>query len=169
MLGKMYEREACSAARALEVAGERWSLLILRNAAFARMTRFSQFQESLGIAPNILAARLEGFVNEGLMTVESGPSGSPEYRLTEKGMDFKPVLVALTDWGDRWSSPEGPPIVYGHPGCEGKVSAVLRCERCSREPAASEVVANRTAAMEPALKRRRGGGKTGRRGVRARR
>ena len=69
MLGNTYDREICSAARALEIAGERWSLLILRNAAFAGMTRFSEFEKGLRIAPNILAARLERFVEEGLMTV----------------------------------------------------------------------------------------------------
>src|SRR5205085_8974915 len=99
MLGRTYEKEVCSAARALEVAGERWSLLILRNAAFAGMTRFNEFQESLGIAPNILSARLEHFVAEGLMTV----SHDSEYRLTEKGIAFKPAIVALTEWGDRYA------------------------------------------------------------------
>ena len=69
MLGRLYESEICSAARALEVVGERWSLLILRNAAFAGQTRFSEFERRLGIAPNILASRLEGFVAAGLMEV----------------------------------------------------------------------------------------------------
>ena len=78
MLGKTYDREVCSAARALEVAGERWSLLILRNAAFAGVTRFTDFQKRLGIAPNVLTARLEHFVEQGLMTVAPSPSGHGE-------------------------------------------------------------------------------------------
>ena len=61
MLGRTYDREVCSAARALEIAGERWSLLILRNAMFAGMTRFTEFEKSLGIAPNVLASRLKHF------------------------------------------------------------------------------------------------------------
>ena len=105
MLGRTYDREVCSAARALEIAGERWSLLILRNAAFAGMTRFTDFQKSLDMAPNVLAARLEHFVETGLMTMSPGSEGYPTYHLTKKGLDFKPVIVALTEWGDRWAAP----------------------------------------------------------------
>src|SRR6185436_10595948 len=102
MLGRDYDREVCSAARALEIAGERWSLLILRNAAFAGMTRFTDFQASLGLAPNVLTARLAYFVEAGLMTTSPGANGHAESHLTEKGLDFKPVIIALTEWGDRW-------------------------------------------------------------------
>src|SRR5208337_1368073 len=102
MLGRTYEKEACSAARALEIAGERWSLLILRNALFAGMTRFTDFQESLKLAPNILSKRLDSFVKEGLMTPSKGESEHLECRLTPKGLDFKPIIIALTYWGDKW-------------------------------------------------------------------
>src|SRR6266545_8304980 len=102
MLGRTYDRENCSAARALEIAGERWSLLIIRNAMFGEMTRFTQFQRALGIAPNILASRLEWFVEAGLM--QSLPHGGAhethEYVLTTKGLDLQPVIIALTAWGD---------------------------------------------------------------------
>ena len=94
MLGRTYDKEVCSAARALEIVGERWSLLILRNAAFAGMTRFTDFQKSLDIAPNVLAARLERFVEEGLMTTTGGAEGFATYHLTKKGLDFKPVIIA---------------------------------------------------------------------------
>ena len=67
MLGRTYDREICSAARALEVVGERWSLLIIRNAMFAGSTRFTEFQRELGVAPNILISRLDRFVAAGLM------------------------------------------------------------------------------------------------------
>ncbi|MEW5849632.1 MAG: helix-turn-helix domain-containing protein [Myxococcota bacterium] len=153
MLGRTYDREVCSAARALEVAGERWSLLILRNAAFAGKTRFTEFQESLGIAPNILAARLEHFVAEGLMAVSTSPEGHPEYRLTEKGLDFKPVIVALTEWGDRWAAPDGPPIAYRHDGCGGTVHVQMRCS-CGQTPSGRQVTAQPTAAMARARQRR---------------
>jgi DNA-binding HxlR family transcriptional regulator len=156
MLGRTYDREVCSAARALEIAGERWSLLILRNAAFAGMTRFTQFQESLGIAPNILTARLKHFVEQGLMTAETGSTGYPEYRLTEKGRDFKPVIVALTEWGDRWSAPDGPPIVYEHDDCGGRVRSGLQCEACGEVPSAEDVIARKTEAMARGLARIRG-------------
>src|ERR1700736_1942906 len=104
MLGKTYDGQDCSAARALELVGERWSLLIIRDALFAGLTRFSEFERSLGIAPNVLAARLAWFVEAGLMTTEPASEDSElsEYRLTEKGTDLAPGGVALTVWGTRW-------------------------------------------------------------------
>ena len=132
VLGRLYESQNCSAARALELVGERWSLLILRNAAFAGQTRFSEFERRLGIAPNILASRLEGFVAAGLMEMRPNPGhrGQSEYLLTEKGRDFVPAIVALTEWGDRWAAPDGPPIIYGLGSCGGEVGVELRCRTC---------------------------------------
>lgn len=104
MLGRTYEGQTCAAAKALELVGERWSLLILRDAMFAGCTRFGQFQKRLSIAPNILTSRLEGFVETGLMKRRT-PKGAvepAEYILTRKGMELKPVLMALTHWGDKW-------------------------------------------------------------------
>lgn len=155
MLGRTYEREVCSAARALEIAGERWSLLILRNAAFAGMTRFTEFQNSLGIAPNVLAARLEHFIEAGLIATADGPGGHQTYHLTEMGLDFKPVIVALTEWGDRWAAPEGPPIVYEHEGCGGRVRHALVCERCGERPPPEDVTARKTAVMARLQEQRR--------------
>ena len=133
MLGRLYESEICSAARALELVGERWSLLILRNAAFAGQTRFSEFERSLGIAPNILASRLESFVAAELMEVRPNAEhkGQNEYVLTEKGRDFIPAIVALTSWGDRWAAPDGPPIIYEHETCGGEVQVQLHCSSCN--------------------------------------
>lgn len=107
MLGRLYENQNCSAARALELVGERWSLLILRDAMFADYTRFTQFEKGLGIATNILAKRLEDFVEAGLMERrQSGtPSDQAEYLLTQKGLELKPAIVALTEWGDKWVRP----------------------------------------------------------------
>jgi DNA-binding HxlR family transcriptional regulator len=155
MLGRTYDREVCSAARAVEIAGERWSLLILRNAAFAGMTRFTEFQNSLGIAPNVLAARLEHFVEVGLMSTSDGPGGHQTYHLTEMGLDFKPVIVALTAWGDRWAAPEGPPIVYEHEGCGGRVRHELVCDQCGERPPPEGVSARKTAVMARLQERRR--------------
>lgn len=159
MLGRSYDREVCSAARALETAGERWSLLILRNAAFAGMTRFHEFESSLGIAPNVLTARLERFVDDGLMTIERSEQGHSEYRLTDKGLDFKPVIVALSAWGDRWSAPDGPPIAFEHAGCSGEVRLELACRKCGKTPRPADVHARRTAAFETARQRRQGKGR----------
>jgi DNA-binding HxlR family transcriptional regulator len=143
MLGRLYESENCSAARALELVGERWSLLILRNAAFAGQTRFSEFERGLGIAPNILASRLESFVAAGLMEVRPNAEhrGQNEYVLTEKGRDIVPAIVALTSWGDRWSAPQGPPIVYEHEACGGAIELQLRCSLCNEVATPAAVTA----------------------------
>ncbi len=132
MLGRLYASQNCSAARALELVGERWSLLILRNAAFAGNTRFSEFERALGIAPNILTSRLERFVETGLMETRPNAEhrGQREYVLTEMGRDFVPALVALTSWGDRWAAPDGPPIIYEHEACGGEIEQQLVCTRC---------------------------------------
>ncbi len=155
MLGRTYDGEVCSAARALEIAGERWSLLILRNAAFAGMTRFTDFQNSLAIAPNVLAARLEHFVETGLMTTSVGSAGHQTYHLTKKGLDFKPVIIALTEWGDRWAAADGPPIVYEHDGCGGRVRHELYCKRCAEGPRPQDVIARKTAVMARLQQRRK--------------
>jgi DNA-binding HxlR family transcriptional regulator len=138
MLGRTYERENCSAARALDVVGERWSLLILRNAMFAGQTRFSEFQRSLGVAPNILANRLERFVETGLMQPRQH-NGDGQYVLTTKGLDLQPVIIALTAWGDRWSAPDGPPVMYQHEGCGGRVQMHPRCETCNAALAPTQI------------------------------
>jgi DNA-binding HxlR family transcriptional regulator len=132
MLGRTYENQICSAARALEVVGERWSLLIIRDALFAGITKFSEFQRSLGIAPNILANRLDGFVEAGLMEQRrySEQYGHHEYVLTGKGRDLLPVIIALSAWGDRWAAPDGPPIHYLHETCGERVDLQLHCDAC---------------------------------------
>ena len=156
MLGRTYDNQVCSAARALEIAGERWSLLILRNAAFAGMTRFTDFQKSLDIAPNVLAARLEHFVETGLMATAGGSDGHQTYHLTKKGLDFKPVIIALTEWGDRWAAPDGAPIVYEHEGCGGRVRHELYCRKCEESVRSQEVTARKTAVMGRLQERRAG-------------
>jgi DNA-binding HxlR family transcriptional regulator len=141
MLGKTYDTQVCSIARALEVVGERWSLLIIRDALFAGSTRYSDFQRSLGIATNVLKVRLDGFVEAGIMRRRQY-SEQPElfeYLLTEKGRDFAPALIALTQWGDRWAAPDGPPIHYTHTLCGSPVSQVTMCPTCGRVNAPAEV------------------------------
>src|SRR5512134_1873656 len=93
-------------------------------AAFRRMSRLHRSPAAS------LAARLDRFVEEGLMTAAPGPAGHAEYRLTEKDLDLKPVIIALTEWGDRWAAPDGPPIVYEHGRCGGHVRSRLECDRC---------------------------------------
>ena len=143
MLGKTYDRENCSAARALEVVGERWSLLIIRDALFRGETRFVEFQRSLGVAPNILASRLAWFVESGVMEMTTASEGSSrtEYRLTSMGRDLGPVVVALTAWGDRWSAPDGPPVSYRHRHCGGNVQQRMTCSLCGEVMKSAEIEA----------------------------
>lgn len=140
VLGKTYESQICSIARALEVVGERWSLLIVRDALFAGTTRYVEFQRRLQIATNILQSRLDGFVAAGIMQRRTTSAAGPEYVLTDKGRDLAPALIALTQWGDRWAAPDGPPIRYAHETCGGAVGVDITCAKCGT-PAADEVLA----------------------------
>src|SRR5260370_3934835 len=102
-----FEDQVCSVAQALAEIGERWTLLILREAFFGTQ-RFTDFQQRLGIARNILAARLDKLVTLGILTVQNAEGrGNPRlYRLTEKGRDAIPAFIALMQWGDRWIAGE---------------------------------------------------------------
>ncbi len=108
MQRKDFSVMTCPIARALDRVGEWWSILILRD-AFAGMTRFDEFQKSLGIAPNILTSRLNGLVESGMLERHQYNAHPPrsEYRLTPKGEDFRSVLVALFAWGNRHFMPDG--------------------------------------------------------------
>ena len=143
MLRNTYDDQVCSIARALEVVGERWSLLILRNALFAGSTKYGEFQRGLGIATNVLQDRLDGFVRTGLMERRrySEQPELHEYILTEKGRAFAPVLIALTEWGDRWAAPDGPPILYRHADCGSPVGVDLACGTCCRQVEAEAIQA----------------------------
>lgn len=137
MLGRYYPGQTCSAAGALELVGERWSLLILRDALFRGFTRFSDFERSLGIAPNILTKRLESFVADGLMVLRAGPGQPREYHLTEKGRGLKSVIIALNDWGDQWLRRGG--IDYVHRGCGGLIEQTIGCRSCAQDVPLDEV------------------------------
>ncbi len=143
MLGRDYDGQNCSIARTLEVVGERWTLLIMRE-AFLGTKRFDEFQRRLGIARNILQARLERLVEEDVLVRRPYQERPPryEYRLTAAGVDLLPVLVALLEWGDRHRAPAGPPVVPSHRGCGGRINAALVCDSCGAQvdPAAFEVL-----------------------------
>src|SRR3954468_6045047 len=141
MLGKTYDSQVCSIARSLELVGERWSLLILRNALFAGSTRYTEFQRSLGIATNILQARLDGLVAAGIMErrLTAQQPDLSEYVLTQKGRDFAPALIALTEWGDRWAAPDGPPILYRHANCGSPVSVHVECSTHGRVDSLADI------------------------------
>jgi DNA-binding HxlR family transcriptional regulator len=121
----------CSVARSLEVIGEWWTPLLLRD-LFMGVSRFDDFQERLGIARNVLTERLNRLVEAGV--VEKVPyQARPvrfDYRLTEKGADLWRVLTALREWGDRWESPNGPPLQLLHRRCGRVVRTELTCSEC---------------------------------------
>ncbi len=121
----------CSVAQCLEVVGEWWSLLIVRD-AFLGIRRFDDFQGRLGISRNILNDRLKKLVEHGVLVrvpYQDNPPRS-DYRLTEKGRDLWLVLTAMRQWGDRWAAPDGPPLTMRHTACGHTVDAVAACSHC---------------------------------------
>jgi DNA-binding HxlR family transcriptional regulator len=121
----------CSVAQCLEVVGEWWSMLIVRD-TFMGVTRFEDFQRRLGISRNILRARLNSLVEAGVLA-RVAYSEHPlryDYRLTQKGRDLWPVLTAMRQWGDAYAAPSGPPIELVHRGCGEVTHAELSCAWC---------------------------------------
>jgi DNA-binding HxlR family transcriptional regulator len=121
----------CSVAQCLEVVGEWWSMLIIRD-AFLGVRRFEDFHEHLGISRNVLNQRLSHLVDSGVLErvpyCEHPPRS--EYRLTAKGKDLWHVLTAMRQWGDRWEAPEGPPLELVHRQCGHVAEMVPTCSAC---------------------------------------
>ncbi|MCP3853812.1 MAG: helix-turn-helix transcriptional regulator [Actinomycetia bacterium] len=126
------ETASCSIARTLDIIGDRWTLLILRN-VFRGVRRFTLIQEDLGVARNLLSDRLSRLVDAGVL--EKVPyQDRPvrhEYRLTPKGVELSPALVALMKWGDDWYNADGPPTVLVHAECGTPLEQVLSCPTCN--------------------------------------
>ena len=122
MLQRSYSGQVCSIARALEVVGERWTLLILRDANLG-LHRFEEFEQSLGIASNVLSTRLKRLCDEDVLERQPDPErpGRPEYVLTAKGQELGPALITLMKWGDRhYPAPGGVPRITLHVSCGGR-------------------------------------------------
>ena len=132
MLRNDYDSQVCSIAGALEVVGERWSLLIVRDILLG-LRRFDELQANLGIARNVLQTRLERLLENGVLErrrYQERPERF-EYLLTEKGLDLWPAIVALMNWGDRYAPPTGgPPVVITHKDCGGPLDSHRVCEKC---------------------------------------
>ena len=134
VLHRTYDDQVCSIARALEVVGERWTILILRD-AFLGVRRFDDFQRSLGVSRGILASRLDRLCDQGILERRRYRE-SPErfeYRLTEKGRDLWPVLVSLMKWGDTYEAEHGPPKLFFHRECGGELTSRLTCAKCGED------------------------------------
>jgi DNA-binding HxlR family transcriptional regulator len=147
-LGTDYERQDCSLARALEVVGERWTLLILRD-AFLGVRRFSDFQAHLDISRAVLAGRLDTLVAEGLLA-RSG-AGHPEYELTEEALALWPALHALTQWGERRTRPGRPRRVFRHVGC-ADLETDGRCPSCGVFPAPADIEVRPGPGADPTMR-----------------
>lgn len=121
----------CSIARTLEVISDRWTILILRD-AFRGVRRFDAFQRDLGIARNLLTDRLTKLVDHGVLEKRLYQDHPPryEYRLTRKGIDLSPALVALMRWGDKWLAEGDPPVSLLHDRCGHPLDQAFVCWTC---------------------------------------
>jgi DNA-binding HxlR family transcriptional regulator len=126
-----YSRQVCSIAAALEVVGDPWTLLILRD-AFAEVRRFEQWQERLGVARNVLAARLKSLVGHGVLEKRLYSAHPPrhEYVLTAKGRDLHGVLLTMAAWGDRHVYRTGGPVQFVHTPCGAPFEPQVICAAC---------------------------------------
>jgi DNA-binding HxlR family transcriptional regulator len=141
VLQRDYPEQVCSIARSLEVVGERWTLLILRDAVLG-LERFEDFQDDLGIASNTLTNRLKLLCDEEVLERVPDPDrpGRPKYILTDKGRELAPALIVFMKWGDRhYPAPGGPPRLTLHTGCGGNIGSDLHCDRCGNKLAAGEL------------------------------
>lgn len=133
----------CSVAQCLEVIGEWWSMLIVRD-VFLGVTRFDEFQQRLGISRNILRQRLDHLVDAGVLTKVAYNEHPPryDYRLTDRGRDLWPVLNAMREWGDRNAAPNGPPLQMVHTSCGHIFETRQTCSECGTpvEPRAVRAV-----------------------------
>jgi DNA-binding HxlR family transcriptional regulator len=130
----------CSIARTLDVIGESWSPLVLRD-VWVGMRRFDEIQADLGISRKVLTERLNHLVDRGVL--ERRPYDRRpryEYHLTERGLELIDVLMAMAGWGDRWLAGEdGAPVVYRHHGCGEVSGAGVRCTQCGEPMRAGDV------------------------------
>ncbi len=141
MLPSDYAAQDCLLARALETVGERWTLLIVRDAFFG-VRRFSDFLGHLDIPKAVLSERLKNLVRDGVMQRSPDPErpGREIYELTPAGRDLWPAIYALRSWGARYRAPEGPHRVFTHITCRTELEHDGSCSACGITPAAHDVV-----------------------------
>lgn len=133
--------EPCSITRPLVIFGDRWTLLILKY-SFAGIRRFNAFQNALGISRSRLQDRLDRLVEHDILIKQPAAVGAyEEYRLTPKGHDIYPILMAIRDWGDTYMAPDGPPVHYRHRDCPnaGEAHVRLECDSCGSELTARDI------------------------------
>ena len=133
-LPREYDNELCPVARSLEVIGERWTLLIVRD-AFYGVVRFTDFQKHLEIPPAVLTERLRLLLDHEIMTTSVGDSGRSEYALTRKGELLWPVVWAMMNWGNEYYVESGLRRAIVHFECGGQLTPLGNCGRCGTVPA----------------------------------
>lgn len=125
------DANACSVTRTMDILGDRWTMLVLRE-VFNGVRRFDEIQSHLGISRSVLTDRLTRLIDDGVLERqpyrEPGDRQRYEYRLTDMGKDLQTLLVALMDFGDRWLGDEGPPVIVRHADCGSPVHARLVCD-----------------------------------------
>ncbi len=147
------DKQVCSVARALAVVGDRWTLLILRD-AFLGTRRFEDFQRQLGVSRHRLSDRLGKLVDAGVLRRKAYQQRPPrhEYRLTPKGLDLYPVLMMLAQWGNNWADDgNGAPVEYIHQRCGSKTRAVMSCSECGEVLQPGEVTPTVGPGLQAAL------------------
>ena len=140
MQHKHLDRSACPIARSLELIGDRWTLLIVRD-AFRGVRRFDDFRAELGVAHNVLSDRLSRLTEAGVLErrrYQQRPDRY-EYHLTQQGQDLWPVVMSLLFWGDRYLAPDGPPVIPLHRNCGGHLTPQLNCTDCGASLASGDV------------------------------
>jgi len=156
VLPRTYDDQVCSLARTLELIGDRWTMLVLRE-AFMGTRRFDDFQHNLGCARNVLTDRLARLVDAEILRRTPYQEHPPrsEYRLSRRGVELWPALVSLKAWGDRHFAPDGPPMLICHRDCGGELDERLHCTRCDAPLGPADVYAQAGPGYEPEIARRR--------------
>jgi DNA-binding HxlR family transcriptional regulator len=150
---KSFSGMHCSVAQCLDLVGEWWSFLIVRD-AFLGVTRFDEFQQRLGISRNILNQRLSRLVEAGVLVKVPYSEHPPrfEYGLTDKGGDLWPVITTMRQWGDKYAAPDGPPLQVIHQRCGETSEARLVCSACGEPVGPRDVEAfHGPGAVEPLI------------------
>jgi DNA-binding HxlR family transcriptional regulator len=142
-----YTGQACSLARTLEITGERWTLLIIRD-AFWGVRRFTDFTDHLRIPRAVLASRLQTLTAAGLMTRVPGQRHL-DYELTGQGTALWPAILSLMSWGDDYCAPDGPRRLFRHAADGGQVDRWTRCDTCGKPVPAADTIVTHGPGLEP--------------------
>jgi DNA-binding HxlR family transcriptional regulator len=149
-LPREYTGEDCAIARSLEIIGERWTLLIVRD-AFYGVSRFSDFRDHLAIPRAVLTERLNRLVEHGIMTRVTAGHARNEYVLTAKGKELWPAIWSLLSWGTKHYVPQGRGRRYTHTGCGGAVAPDGRCGSCGAQPGPAELTTHPRPTPSPVI------------------